>query len=422
MGYRSPGEVMVREIEAPSLPNDSNIRETAPVREQPLVQSPTSEKDRDDWMNSLSIMRDRASDGSSSVLPALELTFEQPASDQHKGDDDPGSPDTSVEVNGVDSSAPLHSYGYLASVDKVGTELKEKLNKGEIGEGNLGVQQQYLAELQAVTASAIAGDAASFVSLANSGFASQGLEQVSIYDLKMQKGSDGQVLLVAPLGANRGDNALSHQDGVALVRGDGRPVSAMELGQYLRADGTILISEQGQALRTGDDLAMSPADVEQTSKSASESGFAERSLALEQNELNSISTAVLNGINETKEKFSVVRDSILQTGSSEAQIASSREEVSQNVDLSTEAKQAADAQKTVKTRLGETLRSIALRDLNDVKNWQLLAEKNNLSTDTDSKGNPLAVLQRGMILTLPSAAEIADFQARASLAASLQLT
>jgi len=372
---------MVREIEAPPPPNDSNVRETEVVREQPLVQSPTSEKDREEWMNSLSSMRNSARDGSNGFLPSLELTFGQVDSDPHKGDDDPGSPDTSVEVNGVDSSAPLHAYGYAASVDKVGAERRERL--AQTGNGSLGAEQQYLAELQALAASAIAGDAASFVSLANSGFASQGLQQVSIYDLKMQKGSDGQVLLVAP----RGDGAPSQQDGVALVRDDGRALSAMELGRYLRPDGTILIGERGQALRPGEELAVAPVEAPENTKSASESGFAEQRLVSEKSELNDMTTAAVKEIGETKDT-----------------------------------QQAGEGQKTIKTRLGETLRSIALRDLNDVKNWQLLAEKNNLSTETDSKGNPLAALQRGMTLTLPTTSEIEDFQARASLAASLQLT
>ena len=375
---------MVREIEAPPPPNDSNIRETEVVREQTLVQSPTSEKDREEWMNSLSSMRDSARDGSNGFLPSLELTFGQVDSDPHKGDDDPGSPDTSVEVNGVDSSAPLHAYGYAASVDKVGAERRERLAQEQTGDSTLGAEQQYLAELQALAASAIAGDAASFVSLANSGFASQGLQQVSIYDLKMQKGSDGQVLLVAP----RGDGgAPSQQDGVALVRDDGRALSAMELGRYLRPDGTILIGERGQALRPGEELAVAPVEAAENTKSASESGSAEQTLVSEKSELNDITTAAVKEISETKDT-----------------------------------QQAGEGQKIIKTRLGETLRSIALRDLNDVKNWQLLAEKNNLSTETDSKGNPLAALQRGMTLTLPTASEIEDFQARASLAASLQLT
>ena len=67
---------------------------------------------------------------------------------------------------------------------------------------------------------------------------------------------------------------------------------------------------------------------------------------------------------------------------------------------------------TYVVRLGDTLRSIATKHpaLNDVKLWKLLAEKNNLSTSCDAKGNPKAILQRGSKLLLPTVKEIADFR------------
>ncbi|OPZ83895.1 MAG: hypothetical protein BWY75_02890 [bacterium ADurb.Bin425] len=67
-------------------------------------------------------------------------------------------------------------------------------------------------------------------------------------------------------------------------------------------------------------------------------------------------------------------------------------------------------------RLGDTLRSIAMKhpDLRDVTLWKLLAVKNGLSTDTDSKGAPLAVLIRGAQLTIPSAEEISAYRSESS--------
>lgn len=68
--------------------------------------------------------------------------------------------------------------------------------------------------------------------------------------------------------------------------------------------------------------------------------------------------------------------------------------------------------RSIKTRLGETFRSIALRNLNDVKKWPLIAELNNYSVSANDKGEPIAVLQKGTTLLLPNASEIEDFQAR----------
>jgi hypothetical protein len=68
--------------------------------------------------------------------------------------------------------------------------------------------------------------------------------------------------------------------------------------------------------------------------------------------------------------------------------------------------------KTYSVRLGDTLRSIAMKhpDMRDVTLWKLLAYKNGLSTDTDSKGAPLSVLIRGSSLVIPSKEEIEAYK------------
>ncbi len=271
--------------------------------------------------------------------------------DQHKGDDDAGSQDTSVEVHGVDSSAPIHSYGYLSSTDRVASERKDTAKKHDQSRENLDPDQRSQLDARTLAASVLSHDVAALASFPDSGVLPQGIDRVSIYDLKMRKDNDGQVVLLAP----QTDGAKS--DGIPLVRNDGKPVSAMELGQYLRPDGTIFMGAEGRAYRSGDTLAMTPQEV---TKPESNSTLMERSPV--------------------------------------------------------------ETQKTIKAWLGETPKSLALRYCNDVNVWPLLAEKNNLSTETDARGNPLATLQRGMTLTLPTESEIANFQARASLAASLQLT
>ena len=65
-------------------------------------------------------------------------------------------------------------------------------------------------------------------------------------------------------------------------------------------------------------------------------------------------------------------------------------------------------------RLGDTLRSIAMKhpDLKDVTMWRLLAQKNGLTVDTDSKGAPLAVLIRGTTLNIPSEDEIIAYKVK----------
>ena len=65
-------------------------------------------------------------------------------------------------------------------------------------------------------------------------------------------------------------------------------------------------------------------------------------------------------------------------------------------------------------RLGDTLRSVAQKQpsLGDVNLWRLLAEVNGLSTETDSKGQPIAGLTRGNKIKLPTQQEIADYRQR----------
>jgi hypothetical protein len=65
-------------------------------------------------------------------------------------------------------------------------------------------------------------------------------------------------------------------------------------------------------------------------------------------------------------------------------------------------------------RLGDSLKSIAIKNplLNDVTLWKLLAEINNLSTETDEKGVPTVKLKRGQELIMPGEAQINAFRKR----------
>lgn len=75
-------------------------------------------------------------------------------------------------------------------------------------------------------------------------------------------------------------------------------------------------------------------------------------------------------------------------------------------------------------RLGESLKSIALKHplLQSVETWKLLAAINGLSTQTDARGCPLALLKRGMTLTLPTQAELAAFRLDGTLPANAEST
>ncbi|MFN8654851.1 MAG: hypothetical protein U0105_00815 [Candidatus Obscuribacterales bacterium] len=63
-------------------------------------------------------------------------------------------------------------------------------------------------------------------------------------------------------------------------------------------------------------------------------------------------------------------------------------------------------------RLGDTLRSVAMRHpaLKDVTLWKLLAEVNELTTDVDGKGTPIAQFKRGTTISLPTLEEIESFK------------
>ena len=63
-------------------------------------------------------------------------------------------------------------------------------------------------------------------------------------------------------------------------------------------------------------------------------------------------------------------------------------------------------------RLGDSLRSVAMKHpaLNDVSLWKLVARKNGMPTNTDSKGVPTAMLRRGSEIVIPSQAEIAQYR------------
>jgi hypothetical protein len=71
-------------------------------------------------------------------------------------------------------------------------------------------------------------------------------------------------------------------------------------------------------------------------------------------------------------------------------------------------------------RLGDTLRSVAMRHpaLKDVALWRLVAEINNISTETDRKGVPISELKRGQTIVLPLPHEIAEFKENQKAAAA----
>ena len=63
-------------------------------------------------------------------------------------------------------------------------------------------------------------------------------------------------------------------------------------------------------------------------------------------------------------------------------------------------------------RLGDSLKSVSIKHpmLQDISLWRLLAEVNNLTLETDAKGNPKAALQRGSKIQIPSKEEILEFR------------
>lgn len=86
-------------------------------------------------------------------------------------------------------------------------------------------------------------------------------------------------------------------------------------------------------------------------------------------------------------------------------------------------KRAADGRMRYTVRLGDTLKSIAMKHpaLEDVSSWRLLAELNNLSTDTDAKDNPKAIVPRGSVLMIPTKAEVEEHKRKMGLRKAIVL-
>lgn len=63
-------------------------------------------------------------------------------------------------------------------------------------------------------------------------------------------------------------------------------------------------------------------------------------------------------------------------------------------------------------RLGDTLKAVAMKhpSLQDISLWPLLAEVNEISTETDEKGVPLAKLSRGSTVMIPTTEEIQSYR------------
>jgi hypothetical protein len=80
-------------------------------------------------------------------------------------------------------------------------------------------------------------------------------------------------------------------------------------------------------------------------------------------------------------------------------------------------KRAADGRMRYTVRLGDTLKSIAMKHpgLEDVSSWRLLAEINNFSTDTDANDNPKAIVPRGSVLMIPTKAEVEEHKRKMGL-------
>lgn len=82
--------------------------------------------------------------------------------------------------------------------------------------------------------------------------------------------------------------------------------------------------------------------------------------------------------------------------------------------------EAADGRIRYNVRLGDSLKSIALKHpaLQQVELWKLIAHVNELSTEVDTKGSPVSTLKRGDSILLPNAAEIEHFKKTGELPGS----
>ncbi|MCW5822949.1 MAG: LysM peptidoglycan-binding domain-containing protein [Cyanobacteria bacterium TGS_CYA1] len=86
-------------------------------------------------------------------------------------------------------------------------------------------------------------------------------------------------------------------------------------------------------------------------------------------------------------------------------------------------KKAADGRMRYTVRFGDTLKSIAMKHpaLEDVSSWRILAEINNLSTDTDAKDNPKALVPRGSVLMIPTREEVEEHKRKMGLRKAIVL-
>lgn len=80
-------------------------------------------------------------------------------------------------------------------------------------------------------------------------------------------------------------------------------------------------------------------------------------------------------------------------------------------------KRASDGRMRYTVRLGDTLKSIAMKhpSLEDVSAWRLLAELNKLSTETDENDNPKALVTRGSVLVIPTKNEVEEYKKKLGL-------
>lgn len=80
-------------------------------------------------------------------------------------------------------------------------------------------------------------------------------------------------------------------------------------------------------------------------------------------------------------------------------------------------KKAADGRMRYTVRLGDTLKSIAMKhpSLEDVSSWRILAEINKLSTETDENDNPVALVTRGSVLMIPTKNEVEEYKKKLGL-------
>ncbi len=322
--------------------------------------------------------------------------------------------DSHENIGAPEALPTSQNLTYHRQVEEV---IQKRKRQAEAESGDLqvnlaGADSEELKSLNALKleARAFAGEATALGTLP------QGIDKISISDITTRKEEDGRVVLVAPRGGD------ANADKVAIVDKDGFNIKAASLPGFLRPDGTIVMGEDGRAYRPGDNFVVAKS-FDQTTNFAVDPNSGERSLMLEKTELTSRAGDFPSEQIATKEEFAALQDSKSQARSEQSFASNSSDSTTnKTAEMSFDPKEAAEQQRSIVVRLGETLRSLALRELNDVKHCLALAEKNNLSTATDERGAPIAKLERGMVLNLPTASELENFQKRASLAAALQLT